>query len=116
MKSYQKRSKVLSIANALVKKGWSFSAAQKRGWEVVRCICQMKKDEVVLRYFSESEPEIPQQRTATLSPAFYSYASTATAKKKENPLQVKYYDTFKNGFRSFNVERFDSFKSVSLPF
>jgi hypothetical protein len=76
----------------------------------------MKKTEVVVRFFTEGEIEIPQQRTATLSPAFFSYTASPTAKpKKENPLQVQYYDTFKNGFRSFNVERFVGYAS-QLPF
>lgn len=117
MKSYQKRARVMQIANALKKSGWNFGDAQRRGWKVVRCICEMKKDEVVVRFFTEGETEIPQQRTATLSPAFFSYTASTTAKpKKENPLQVKYYDTFKNGFRSFNVARFVSYKSQPLPF
>lgn len=112
MKSYQKRSKVLSIANALKKEGWAFSEAQKRAWQIVRCICEMKKNEVVLRYFKEGD-EIPQQRAATLAPAYINYIPSTTAKaRKENPLQVKYYDLGANGFRSFNAARFDSFKTV----
>ncbi len=112
--SYQKRSKVLTIANALVKKGWSFSAAQKHAWNVVRCICEMKKTEVVVRFYKEGQ-DVPEQRTATLSPAFFSYTSTSTKQRKQNPLQVSFFDTYKNSFRSFNVERFDSFKSAPLP-
>ena len=104
------------MAHALVQKGWSFSAAQKHSWNVVRCICEMKKDEVVLRFTKEGE-EIPEQRTATLSPAFFSYTASTTAKpRKSNPLQVKYFDTYKKGFRSFNAERFVGFASQPLPF
>lgn len=107
----------MKIANALKAEGWNFGEAQRKAWEVVRCIVEMKKSEVVVRFYSEGETEIPQQRTATLSPAFFSYTASTTAKpKKENPLQVKYYDTFKNGFRSFNVSRFVGFASQSLPF
>lgn len=116
MKTYQKRSKALQIANALVKKGgWSFSSAQKHAWEVVRAIEAMRKDEVVIRFNKEGQ-DVPEQRTATLCPIFINYTSTGTEPRKENPLQVKYFDTLKNAFRSFNAGRFVSYKEVPLPF
>jgi uncharacterized protein YdaT len=118
MKSYQKRSRVLTIANALTKKGYSFGDAQRKAWEIVRCICEMKKSEVVVRFFTEGETEIPQQRTASLAPAFLPYTTTTTESKprKKNPLQITFFDTTKNGFRSFTAERFVSFASAPLAF
>ena len=115
MKTYQKRAKALQIANSLKSQGWNFGDAQRQGWKVVRAIEAMKKDEVVLRFLKEGE-EVPEQRTATLSPAFFSYTATSTKTRKENPLQVVFYDTLKNGFRSFNAGRFVSYKSSPLPF
>lgn len=115
MKTYQKRAKALQIANSLKKEGWNFSDAQKQGWKVVRAIEAMRQDEIVIRFNKEGE-EVPEQRTATLSPAFFNYTSTGTKTRKENPLQIKFYDTLKNGFRSFNAGRFVSFAQAQLPF
>lgn len=115
MKTYQKRSKVLAIANSLKKEGWNFSDAQRHAWNVVRAIEAMKQDEIVIRFLKDGD-EIPQQRTATLSPAYFSYTSTTTKTRKQNPLQVMFWDTVKNGWRSFNAARFVSFKSAPVPF
>ncbi len=115
MKTYQKRSKVLAIANSLKKEGWNFSDAQRHAWNVVRAIEAMKQDEIVIRFTKEGE-EIPQQRTATLSAAYFTYTNTSTKARKENPLQVRYWDTVKKGWRSFNAARFVSFAQANLPF
>lgn len=114
MKTYQKRAKALSIANSLRNQGWNFSDAQRHAWNVVRAIEAMKSDEVIIRFHKEGE-EVPEQRTATLSPAFFTYTATGTH-RRSNPLQITYFDTLKNGFRSFNAARFVSYKSSQLPF
>lgn len=110
MKSYQKRSRVLTIANALVKQGWSFSAAQKRGWEVVRFQETIQKGEAIIRFFKEGK-DIPEQRIAT-SINSTNYVSKNTDKKR-NPLQVSYFELNSNQIKSFNVTRFDSFRAVA---
>lgn len=107
--------KALSIANVLHNQGWSFSDALRQGWKVAKAWAAMQMDEVIIRFTKEGE-EIPEQRTATLSPAFFTYTSTSTKTRKENPLQVKYWDTLKNGWRSFNAARFVSFAQAELPF
>lgn len=115
MKTLQKRSKALSIANSLKKQGWDFGKAQRHAWNVVRAIEAMKSDEIVIRFCKDGQ-EVPEQRTATLSPAFFNYTSTSTKTRKQNPLQVKFWDTLKNGWRSFNAGRFVSFKTSELVF
>ena len=105
----------MQSANSLKKEGWNFSDAQKQGWKVVRAIEAMRQDEIVIRFHKDGE-EIPEQRTATLSPAFFNYTSTSTKARKENPLQVKFWDTTKNAWRSFKAERFVSFAQTQIPF
>lgn len=110
MKTRIKRQKALQIANALVAKGWSFSDGQKRGWEVVRAIEAMRKDEIMIRFCKEGE-EIPEQRTAqSLKLAGYQPKGQT---KKSNPLQICFFDTVKNQPRSFKVERFFGFVAAA---
>lgn len=108
IKTRQIRSKAMSIANVLRSQGWIFSDALRQGWKVAKAWSAMHEDEIIIRFLKDGE-EIPEQRTATLSPAFFTYTSTNTRTKKENPLQVKFWDTCKNGWRSFNAARFVSF-------
>lgn len=116
MKLRIQRSKVMTIVNALTKKGWPFGAAQSHAWKVVRCIVEMQKTEVVLSFLKEGAT-VPETRTASLAPAFVTYTSTTTASKprKKNPLQIHFFDTTKNEFRSFTAERFVGFQP-SMPF
>ena len=110
------QSKAVSIANTLRNQGWSFSDALRQGWKVAKVWAAMQQDEVVIRFYKDGD-DIPQQRTATLSPAFFNYTASTTAKaKKSNPLQVKFWDTVKNGWRSFNAGRFMEFAVTPLPF
>lgn len=110
MKSYQKRSRVLQIANALVRIGWSFSDAQKRGWQVVRFQEAIKTGEAVVRFFKFGD-EIPQQRIATAITSA-NYVSKNTDKKR-NPLQVSYFEVNSGSIKSFNASRLDSFRAVA---
>lgn len=107
--------KALSIANVLRNQGWNFSDALRQGWKVAKAWAAMQVDEVVIRFNKEGE-EVPEQRTATLAPAYFSYNATSTKTRKENPLQVRFWDTVKNGWRSFRADRFVSFASAPLPF
>ena len=110
------QSKAVSIANTLKAQGWNFSDALRQGWKVAKAWAAMQQDEVVIRFYKDGD-DIPQQRTATLSPAFFNYTASTTAKaKKQNHLQIKFWDTLKNSWRSFNAGRFDSFKTAPLPF
>jgi len=114
MKMRIKRQKAMQIANALKATGkFTFGDAQRKAWEVVRCIDDMQKTEVVLRFLTVNESEeIPQQRTATLSTDLFNWVSTSTKPAaKPNPLQIKYWDTNKGGWRSFNAANFVSHKS-----
>lgn len=114
MKLRIKRQKALQIANALKATGkFTFGEAQRKAWEIVRCIDDMQKTEVVLRFTTVNETEgIPTQRTATLNTDLFTWTSTATSTVKSNPLQIKYWDTTKNGWRSFNAVNFVSHKST----
>lgn len=105
----------MQIANALKATGnFTFGDAQRKAWDVVRCIDDMQKTEVVLRFLTVNENEgIPTQRTATLNADLFTWTSTATTKVvKPNPLQIKYWDTTKDGWRSFNAANFVSHKST----
>lgn len=128
IKTRQIRSKAMSIYNALIKirntdsEGrtapghvWYTGDAMKQAWLVAKAWAAMHQDEIVIRFCKQDE-EIPEQRTGTLSAAFFSYTNTSTKARKENPLQVPFWDTCKNGWRSFNAARFVSFASAPLPF
>lgn len=111
--TYQKRSKVLQIANALVKQGWAFGEAQKRGWEVVRFMVAIQQGkEVVLRFKKFRDP-IPQQRIASAINSDNYERKEGARKYKESPLQVKYFDHHRNAPRSFNAGRFVGFKMAA---
>lgn len=102
---YQRRSAALKIAHRLKKAGFTFMEAQKRAWKVVKAVQEMKKDEIMIRFLN-AEGQI-QQRPATLKGFPIDFKNTSRA--KSNPVQIKYYDLYRDGWRSFNAGRFVSF-------
>lgn len=110
MKSYQLRSKVLSLANNLKKEGMPFGKAQKKAWQVIRCQQAMLRGEVFIRFYKEGD-DIPQQRIA-VAVTNSNYVSKHTTRKK-NPLQITYFEVNSGQIKSFNAARFYDFRAVA---
>ncbi len=93
------RSKVLSLAHAIVKADKvSFSAAQVSAWKAIRLIEALNASDVVEFSYTKVSDGTTRKARGTRK---FDYASTSSA--KVSPLTVRYYDFDANGWRSCRV-------------
>lgn len=111
MKTYQIRSKVMKMANALKNtEAMKFGEAQRVAWQVVRCQEAMKKGEVFVRFFKEGQ-DVPQQRIG-VAVTSKNYVSKNTDRKR-NPLQITYFEVNSGKIKSFSASRFYDYRAVA---
>ena len=87
--------------------------SQSESWTYAYFIADLKnelRNNVLFVRFQKTTGEVT-ERKATLRVEYINYESKGSTRKK-NPLQIKYFETDSNCFKSFNVTRLKFYKAA----
>lgn len=111
-----KRSQVLTLAHGLVKEGYTFAAAQRKAWHIIR-LKEIMQNNVVRLFYKKANGESA-ERIATLSAAYLPERKQRTgAPRKRTSIKVTYWEVESNCFKSFlpqNLKFYQVVKAVPV--